>query len=128
MGRADIPRLADYFTRRFDLESGIDDDHRMAAAIEVMSQRGEIKAQYVSNHDHVATYCRRAAVSYERTFFDGQRWRTTGCCLPLFRSFEPNGFLRVFSADLDFPRDNPEPSEQGEDWEEERNPYDLDGR
>jgi hypothetical protein len=127
VARTDLRQLADYFTQRFELDTDSDDERRLAAAIEAMTRREEVKAQYVSNHHHVATHCRHAGVAYTMTYFDSQRWQTTSRCIPLFQSIEPNGFLRSFSVDLDLPDDHSD-SNASDDEDDDAETYSFDVR
>jgi hypothetical protein len=97
---ADLGTLADYLDRRFGLSATGSEHERLAAAVRVMADRGEIQARYVNNHDHIATYCQRAGVAYERIWFDSKRWRPSQRQVPLFRTVEPNGFLRTLALRL----------------------------
>ncbi|AGZ41569.1 hypothetical protein [Actinoplanes friuliensis] len=100
VARADLGTLADYLDQRFGLPPAGTVEERLSAAIQVMADREEIQARYLSNHDHLATYCERAGITYERIWFDGERWLLSHRCVPLFRSVEPNGFLRTLTAVL----------------------------
>jgi hypothetical protein len=102
VARVDLGALADYFDRRFGLPGTDTVEDRLTAAIQVMADRGEISTRYASNHDHIASYCERAGVAYERIWFDTKRWLPSQRRVPLFRSIEPNGFLRTLSV-LVFP-------------------------
>ena len=114
VARADLSALAGHLARRFELDT-TDEDRILAAAIAVMADRGEIRAQYVGNHHHAAGYCRRAGIGYELTLFDGRRWWRTARCVPLFQATEPNGLLRVLSVTVDLPGGEPEPDDVDED-------------
>ena len=99
VAETDLISLADYFTRAFGLpQTGTLD--RLQAALTVLAERGEIKDQYIGNDGQVATHCRRAGVGYEQRWFDTERWRKLRRRVPLFRSVEPNGFLRTVSVEL----------------------------
>ncbi|WP_238006242.1 hypothetical protein KZZ52_36545 [Dactylosporangium sp. AC04546] len=97
VAREDLSTLADYLDRRFELPGTGTVEERLTAAIQAMADRGEIQTRYRSNHDHIATYCERAGVAYNRRWFDTRRWSPTERRTPLFRTAEPNGFLRTMS-------------------------------
>ncbi len=97
---ADVAALSGYFSHRFALPDAATAAGRLQAAIRAMTERGDIRPQYRSNHDVVAAHCRRAGVGYQRRWYDAHRWRPVQRWVPLFRSAEPNGFLRTLSVDL----------------------------
>jgi hypothetical protein len=97
---ADVAALSGYFGHRFALSDTTTAVDRLQAAIEAMAEHGDIQPQYVSNHDVVATHCRRAGVGYQRRWYDTERWQTIQRWMPLFRTVEPNGFQRTLAVDL----------------------------
>lgn len=104
VAEADLVTLAGYFGRVFGLPAA-EPLERILAGLTTLAARGEIKDQYIGNENAVATHCRRAGIGYEFRWFDTERWRTRRRRVPLFRSTEPNGFLRVLSVELDAPGD-----------------------
>lgn len=106
VARADLGPLADYLDRRLGLPGGGSVEQRLTAAVRAMADRREIRAEYSTNHHHISTYCQRAGVGYRWRAFDGEQWRPGQRCLPVFRTVEPNGFLRTVAVLI--PRPEPD--------------------
>jgi hypothetical protein len=92
---SELERLARYFDATLRLAGdGVDVVARLAAAVEALTERGDLRAGPTWRIDD---HCRRAAVPSERWQIDGPAHRQIFRNAPLFQTTEVNGYLRTMS-------------------------------
>jgi hypothetical protein len=95
--RDGLERLSACFARRLGLPAAGTLLERLAAAITVLTERGELRPQRRAgaNRDRLADWCTRAGIRFETVWFDGRDRQRIHCGHPLFQVLERNGHERT---------------------------------